>query len=507
MYFAPVGLRQLQRQMNPRRLVASGALLALAQLISALCGFTRTVFIARELTLVDYGTAAAIATTVIAVEMSTALAVDKMLLQDADGGSDEFLKNAHTLMAIRGGFIAILVYFSAGFFADIYGLENVKWAFQMIAFSPLIKGFANLDYVAQQKNNEQLAAAATQLVPELLATLVILPLLIIFMDMRAMLYALLLLAIFNVLISHFTARRPFRLGLSAALLIRMFNFSWPLMFGGFLMFWILQGDKVIVGSFYGMEQLGLYTIVFTCLMLPCMIVHRIANALALPILGASYYAEKHFKEQCQMLFALVLAVTTVALMGFIYLGPWLLIFAFSESFLQSLVFLPWIAAMACIRLLRVVPSVITLAMAQPHCELLANLARCLAIPLALVFISLDLPAISIAVAAFLGETLALIVAVATIKTPFPLWRLALHGRGPVLALSILAIGILLLQPWQNAVHSLHVTSFAMTLVMFIVFSASTLRTYPALRQSLAGVINIKHEKNKTDSYIETTRGF
>ncbi len=88
--------------MRLKNLVYASSLLVSAQLISFACSFLRNVVVAREISVADFGIAAALAATLAFVEMASAISVDKILLQDPDGESDLMLGAAHFMSILRG---------------------------------------------------------------------------------------------------------------------------------------------------------------------------------------------------------------------------------------------------------------------------------------------------------------------------------------------------------------------------------------------------------------------
>lgn len=420
--------------MTIRKFIIGSSALVSAQLLSSACSFLRNVMVAREISLSDFGIASALAATLAFVEMASAVAVDKLLLQDSEGDSDLMLSSAHTLSIIRGILLAAILYFSAWPITHIFNQQETLWAFQLLALLPLISGFINFDFVTKQRQMNVFPAAINIVFPQVLATALVIPSLHYFPDYRAMLLVIITIPIFSLLISHITATRRYKLSFNYGILLKMLKFAWPLMISGLLMFTIFQGDKVIIGGYYDMATLGLYSVVFSSLLLPTMILHRLYNAMALPLIAQSFHSKVNFQTHSSMIVSSTIVLCAITSGIFLLLGPTLLIFLFGEKFTASLSILPWIALMLSVRVLRIAPSVITLAMAEPRCELYANLARTIAIPLALVAVHQDWPIYTIAIMGFIGEIAALVTAYTLLKVPFRR-RLLWHGmRNPLLLL-------------------------------------------------------------------------
>ena len=422
--------------MTIKKFIIGSSALVSAQLLSSACSFLRNVMIAREISLIDFGIASALAATLAFVEMASAVAVDKLLLQDSEGDSDLMLSSAHTLSVARGILLAAILYFSAWPITHIFNLQETLWAFQLMALLPLISGFINFDFVTKQRQMNVFPAAINIVAPQVLATVLVIPGLHYFPDYRAMLIVIIAVPVFSLLISHITATRRYKLGFDYSILLKMLKFAWPLMISGLLMFTIFQGDKVIIGGFYDMATLALYSVVFSSLLLPTMILHRLYNAMALPLIARSFHSKVDFQTHSSIIVSSTIVLCAIITGIFLILGPSLLILIFGEKFSGSLPILPWIALMLSVRVLRIAPSVITLAMAEPRCELYANLARTIAIPLSLIAVHQGWPIYSIAIMGFIGEICALITAFTLLKVPFSRRSLVASMRTPLLLLVI-----------------------------------------------------------------------
>ena len=485
-------------------IIGSSALIS-AQLLSSVCSFLRNVFVAREISLTDFGIASALAATLAFVEMASAVAVDKLLLQDSEGDSDLMLSSAHTLSIIRGVLLAAILYCTAWPITHMFNLQETLWAFQLLALLPFISGFIHFDFVTKQRQMNVFPAAINIVFPQVLATALVIPALHYLPDYRAMLLVILAIPIFSLLVSHITATRPYQLGFDRLILLKMLSFAWPLMISGLLMFTIFQGDKVIIGGYYDMATLGLYSVVFSSLLLPTMILHRLYNAMALPLIARSFHGKVDFEVHSSMIISSTIVLCAITSGIFLILGPSLLIFIFGEKFSGSLSVLPWIALMLSVRVLRIAPSVITLAMAEPRCELYANLARTVAIPLSLLAVQQDWPIYTIAVMGFIGEICALTTAYLLLKVPYSKRALVTALRTPLVLLALFVTVAFSYSQMSPGTDTLATAAAAAVVLasIFILLCLVVYRTVPDLRNRVNDFDNksnrielpILHEKS------------
>lgn len=425
-----------------KKAISGGSLLAIAFLVSALFTFIRGVVIARGISVSDYGIASALLATLAFVDMSTAIAMDKLLLQDKEGGSDGLLASAHTMSVIRGLVSGMLLCVAAWPMSNLLNMSEIWWSFLAVAVVPVVAGFTHFDYVTMQRESNQRPAALLTSLPQLIVTAIAIPAVIAVPDYRISLVVAVCLPLLTVGISHRLALRPYKLGFDQALLLKMFTFSWPLMLSGLLLFTIFQGDKLIVGAFYGVHSLGMYALLFTVFLLPGLILQRLYNAVVLPPLSRSYHEGVSFKHSCICVFASLLLFSGANSVLFLISGGWLLTTVFGEAYAPALTILPWIVLMVSIRVLRIAPSLIALSMANSKCELYANLARAAILPLACLSGYMQWSLETIAMAGIFAELLALAVALATLGLPFsilPVLRKCILPIGVLVALTLIAL--------------------------------------------------------------------
>lgn len=448
-------------------------MLSIAFLLVAVFTFMRGVLIARGISVSDFGIASAILATLAFVDMSTAIAMDKLLLQDKDGGSDGLLASAHTMSVLRGLMSGVILCLAAWPMSYMLNLSDIWWAFLIVSVVPVIAGFTHFDYVTMQRESNQLPAALLAGLPQLLLTAIAVPAVIALPDYRVSLVIAVCLPILIVGISHRLALRPYRLGVDKALLIKMFRFAWPLMLSGMLLFVIFQGDKLIVGAFYGVHALGLYALLFTVFLMPGLILQRLYNAVVLPILSKNFHEEGSFEYSCTCVVASLLLFSGANAVFFLIVGGWLFVAVFGEAYEPALNILPWVVLMVSIRVLRIAPSLIALATANTKCELYANLARTAFLPLACIFGYLQWSLEFIAIAGILAELFALIVAFATLRLSFsvmPLLRKCILPSGVLVALSLVAL--LLNQSSSTSLGSSFLYIFCLSLCLILVVGLS-----------------------------------
>src|SRR5437879_4452814 len=154
----------------------SGLKLGANQVFVQACSFLRNVIVARVISPENFGIAATFAMTFYFLEMISNLASEALLIQADDGNDPNFQSATHLLQAGRGLTNALLIFLLAGPISHMFGVPHARWAFQCVAFAPLVKGFSHTDLFRLQREMKFGPAISVDVVTNLLTTLVALPL-------------------------------------------------------------------------------------------------------------------------------------------------------------------------------------------------------------------------------------------------------------------------------------------------------------------------------------------
>ncbi|KUJ82998.1 hypothetical protein AVO43_10660 [Microbulbifer sp. ZGT114] len=396
-------------------LLKGASVLTLSQALVAACTFLRNIIIARHIDAENFGVATTFALTISLVEMTSNLALDRVLVQDRDGDSDDMLGSAHFLQFIKGLLIALVLFAIAYPVALLFGLGDKVWAFQLLAVVPVLHGLMNFDFVVRQRNLDFIPTAVYDAVPQIMILFVAFAASLLLEDYRVMLAVILLQATMQVLLSHILARRPYRWALRWSLAKRKLEFGWPLLVNGFLLFGIFQGDRVIIGSLYSMETLGWYSVAFSLCMLPTLIFAKLSASLLMPILSRSCDDAALFYRcgEFALISCVSFAVLTVVFFGIG--GHGLVLLSFGEQYLQAATVITWLAVMQALRVVRIAPSIIANSQAHTKNAMIANIFRCVSLGFA-VKLGLDgAPVAWVAATGIGGELIALSVSVSLVQ--------------------------------------------------------------------------------------------
>jgi O-antigen/teichoic acid export membrane protein len=402
----------------------------------------RNLLIARLISVEDYGIAATFAIAMAIVEMASFLGLQQQIIQDRDGNDPRFQAALQGFQVLRGVIAAIVMFLLADWIAAFLGIPEVAWAYQLLAIVPLLNALQHFDIYRLNRQMQFTPLLLTGLLPALVSVIAVWPLSIWFGDYRVMLYALIIQIVLTALMSHLVAERPYRLVLDRALMGRSLSFGWPLLVNGFLMFFVFQGDKMIVGRELGMETLAIFAMGLTLALTPTLIIGKSAQNFFLPQLSQPDLAEAQFRHRGIVTVEAVLAMTLIFVLAIALLGPPLVHVLLGESYAELALLLIWFAILQALRIFKVGPQIIAMAQGHTGNDMYANIARLLVFPAAWYSAVISGELLILLGIAIVGEALALVVALYLLqrRCRFPVRIIRRAMIGSVLALT--AAGLL-----------------------------------------------------------------
>ncbi len=240
------------------RLANQGALLFAGFATAQGFSFLRNALIGHGLSKGDFGIAAAITLVLQLVETLSDLGTDRLIVQADDGDDEPFVANAHLANIVRGVLTATLLYVAAGPIAGFFGIPGVRWALEIAALVPLVKGFLHLDCRRAQRRLDNRPQLLIEVLPQAAALAATLPLIMSSGGYAVAVWLSLLQAALMVLLSHALAERPYRLACDTAVLHRFVTFGWPIWLSAFPLIAVYQGDRIVIARLGGMEDLAAY---------------------------------------------------------------------------------------------------------------------------------------------------------------------------------------------------------------------------------------------------------
>lgn len=477
-------------------ILKGGLTLGMGQVISHACSFIRNIIVARLISQEDFGIAVTFAITISILEMTSGLSTDKLLIQAKHGNDPRFQGTAQLIEASRGLIISSILFIFAGPIAILFDAQDAKWAFQVLALLPLLKGLIHLDLHRFQREMKYIPAVSIEAISNLLVTLVAWPLCVWSKNYSAMLWILLVQAGIMMIESHIIAERRYAWSWDRIYLKECFVFGWPLLINGLLMFGIFQGDRFIIGSGdrlfqnspYTLSDLAVYSVAFSLTLAPTLLVANISTSLFLPLLSRiqdiSGQFIRHYIFYCRMV---SLAGGMIAI-PLVIAGGWIVTTVYGQKYAAAAEVVGWLAAMQALRVIRVGPTLAAMSRADTRNAMVSNMVRTSALLGVIAVAIMGEKLVWIAISGFVGELLALGVCV---------WRLQhLHAVPANICLksaSISGVGVLLAfiigstgpitSNWSMALLS--------TVVLMILVPAAMLVFFPTLRRDFVLFLKLR----------------
>lgn len=383
------------------------ALLA-SQLVMSVCSFIRNVLLARALGVEDFGIASTFAVVIFFVEMSSDFALDRYLIQYRFGANARSLSTVHGIMVVKGFLVSCLLYLSANYLAAIFSLQEYVWGYELLALVPFVKSLANYDYALQQKRLDQRTYALMEGIPHFLSTLALLPLLYYSNDPTVIIAVTFINYFGFAFISHVKSTQKYRVRFDKVLMNEVMKFSLPLIINGIFLFMILHGDRVIVGHFYDMPSLGLYTAVFSLFSVPIIFSQRLISTWFIPLLARHLNDKEYIEYQgVARLSATICSFLAInAFVGFSLLGIPVITLIYGAEYTPEFYLVMALGASVALRIYRMPSSVISMSQAMTRNEMFCSFSRTSGVALAVYFASMGMPLFYIAASALIGELVA-----------------------------------------------------------------------------------------------------
>jgi len=404
--------------MKSTKIARSSLVLIIGQGGGQLLSLIRNAIIGHLLTPEDFGIAATFAITVSAIEMASDLAVDRLLVQSKKGNDPGFQGATHLFMLLRGLFGAIIIFIAAPYVAHYFDLSNEAWVFYWLALIPLVRGFSHLDVKRFQREMNFKPYILSEFIPQLITCMAAYPVVIYIQGYSSVMYLTVLQAILLVLMSHVLAKRKYTINAAIIYFKDILTFGWPLLINGVLMFFIFQGDKLIIGATFDKAVLGVYSAAFMIAMMPAMIIIKALTPLLLSYFSKQQDNYRELMSNYALSAEIVVLIASLYVVFFVIFGGDVLQIVFGQQYQDQDILVAYISIVWAVRLLRVPPTILAMAKGDTKVALVANVFRTISL-FAVVYVCLNDYSIEyVAIACFIGEFLALFVTIFLVKIKY-----------------------------------------------------------------------------------------
>ena len=383
----------------------------LSSMWSQACALMRYVLLARLLGPEQLGLAAILILTASFFDLISDIGGDRFLIQDPQGDEPQAQSLVQLVLVCRGFLIAAALAIFAWPIAMFYKAPALGPALTIFGLSPLILGFTHLDLRRKQRHNDFRLEGYCSFISETASICATIAAAFIYREFTAVLWGVITRSIVFTLASHYFSDRPYRTFNSRQHTSRLFQFSFPLMVNGLILFLGGQGDRLLVGREIGFSGLGHYSAVILMIFYPSAVLQKYVHAIYLPMIAAVRSHQKQRSHIEKALGSQTLLLSTGMMVGFAIVAPTATTLLYGARFTPTALVVTLIGGLQACRYLAVWPTTIALAAGRSTIVLANNLVRLIAWPGAYVGYELIHGLDGIVTGFIFGELTALSVAI------------------------------------------------------------------------------------------------
>lgn len=227
----------------------------------------KTAIIARILTPTQFGVFG-IATLVLAfIEIITETGINIFLVQQKED-ADKYINTAWIISIIRGFIISFVILITIPFIIYFFNSPESLNSLLLVCFVPIIRGFINPSIIKFQKEllfQKEFIYKTSLFLVETIASVI---LVIILKSPTALIWALIISAILEVIISFILIRPLPRLEFKLPLFMQVFHQGKWITLSGIFNYFFQHGDDIAVGKILGTTSLGFYDMAYRVSLVP-----------------------------------------------------------------------------------------------------------------------------------------------------------------------------------------------------------------------------------------------
>lgn len=405
--------------MVKRQLLKGSAIVTVGQVATYGASFARNIVIARVLTKADFGVASAFSIFITLMDITGNMAIGRQIIQAKDGDTPAFRGSGQFCQAAAALLSAIMIAVASRPAAKLFHVEHLSWAFALLAVCSLCKGAENVGVYLYDRRLMFWRTTIVGAVPQLIVTAAAWPLAAWLKDFRVFLVLMVTRTILATSLTHFLSSVSFHLCWNRRLAERMFRFGWPLLIDSIMMFLTLQGEQLIVGSFYSMAELGTYAVAVSLSVAPVFMVIQVLSSVITPALSRTQDDYGQWRKQYLSFLFYAIVLATLYSVAMVIGGGEVLKLLYGRKFADAVPLVFWFAIASGFRIVRAVPILAAMSIGDTKTNLVSNAARASGLLVGLVAALLRFPLQWIAISGVVGELIA---------WPVTMWRGAKRDR-------------------------------------------------------------------------------
>ncbi len=294
----------------------------------------RTLVIARILSPSQFGVFGIAVLMLSLIETLTETGINVVLVQKKEK-IDEYISTAWIISIGRGLIIFLAIFISAGFVSSFFKSEEAKNLLVLISFVPLIRGFINPSVAKFQKELNFKKEFFYRISVVIVETLISLVLVIATKDPISLVWALVVGAIFEVIISFVIVKPRPKLTFDKNIFKDIISHSKWITSSGIFSYLFANGDNIVVGRVLGTSSLGIYDMAYTIALLPTTELAEVVAKVTFPVYVQFAEDKKRLRRAYMKTTVTIAAATLPLVLLFIFFPTELIRIFLGEKWIEA----------------------------------------------------------------------------------------------------------------------------------------------------------------------------
>lgn len=404
--------------------------LALSQILVEGSAFLRNLILARMVGAEQMGLAVALALGIRLLEMLGDFGLERYLVQAPASRLRQVRGSVHLIQVVKGCFLTGVASLLAYPLCSAINPALEPSVFILASMVLIIRGFINTEYRERQREQDFTGTLYADGISNIVAVIAMVPFAMATRDYSALALASVLQAVVLCLVSHLLAKRKMAFVFDTRKMRKALKFGAPIAINGLLMFFALQGDRLVVSMNFPPQELARFAIAAQLTLLPTLMGARFLLTLDLPVFSRINDQPAELRPRFGARLKHVVVTATLMVVFFTYLGGHVVGWLYGPAFVCAPGVMTLLSLAAALRLVRAVPNTLLLAQGKTTRMLACNAPRLIALPVAFGLVAQGGGLVSVVVIGVLSEAISLVIGLGMAAAPL-YRRTALTNQTPL----------------------------------------------------------------------------
>ncbi len=279
-----------------------------------------------------FGLMALISVFIQALELFSDVGIGPSIIKNERGDQPAFLNTAWTIQVVRGCGLWVLSCLLAWPLARLYQQPMLGWLLPVVGLNAILDGFNSTAFHAARRHLSLGWLTFYEVSGQVLGLAVMIVLAFLYKSVWALVAGGMATCWFNLIVSHGLMRgHPARFGWDRQAARELFHFGRWILLSTALTFMASRGDRLVLGGFVEMKELGLYNIAFFLSQAGVQMIQAVSSRVLFPLYAR--IAELNLQElqlRIGRIRTVLLAASLPAVCGLAIGGQWLVRFLYDD---------------------------------------------------------------------------------------------------------------------------------------------------------------------------------